>query len=139
MSTPAKEQMNDRFGPEVQRLADVKVIKNMMQRPAQLCIRDELQSSGPMVPVDGGDLMGQNVIGLLQAYDPERNQADWNDYVIGFSSSDGQPMLVESFMNLDSDELESYLVPEEVSPDEESKVDTGDSKEEDLFLGGQPG
>ena len=74
---------------------NVKVIKNMMLRPAQLCVRDELQLAGPMVPADGSDLMGQNVIGLLQAYDPERNQADWNDYVIGFSSSDGQPMLVE--------------------------------------------
>ena len=61
----------------------MKVIKNMMLRPAQLCIRDELQSSGPMVPVDGGDLMGQNVIGSLHAYDPERNQADWKYYVAG--------------------------------------------------------
>ena len=82
--------------------------------------------------------MGQNVIGWLQAYDPEKNQADWKYYVIGFSSSDGQPLLVESFMNLDSDELDSYLVPEEVLPDE-SKVDNGESKEEDLFVGGQPG
>ena len=65
---------------------NVQVIKNMALRPAQLCLRNELQLSGPMVPVDGDELMGQNVIGLLQAYDPERNQADWNDYVIGFSS-----------------------------------------------------
>ena len=117
---------------------NVKVIKNMMLRPAQLCVRNELQLAGPMVPADGGDLMGQNVIGLLQAYDPERNQADWNDYVIGFSSSDGQPMLVESFMNLDSNELDSYLVPEEVMPEAESKDDSDERKDEDLFVGSQP-
>ena len=117
---------------------NVKVIKNMMLRPAQLCVRNELQLAGPMVPADGGDLMAQNVIGLLQAYDPERNQADWNDYVIGFSSSDGQPMLVESFMNLDSNELDSYLVPEEVMPEAESKDDSDERKDEDLFVGSQP-
>ena len=117
---------------------NVKVIKNMMLRPAQLCVRNELQLAGPMVPADGGELMGQNVIGLLQAYDPERNQADWNDYVIGFSSSDGQPMLVESFMNLDSNELDSYLVPEEVMPEAESKDDSDERKDEDLFVGSQP-
>jgi len=98
----------------------------------------EVQLSGPMVPDDGRYLMGQNVIGWFQAYDPERNQADWNGYVSRFSSFDGQALLVESFMNLDSDGLESCLVPEEVLPDEESKVDSGDSKEEDLFVGGKP-
>ena len=114
---------------------NVKVIRNMMLKPAQLCVRDEVRVAGPMVPVDGHELMGQNVIGLLQAHDPDRNQADWNDYVIGFSSSDGQPMVVESFMNIEDGELDSFLVPEEVLPDEES----GDGKEEDLFVGDQPG
>lgn len=101
VSTSTKEQMNERFGPGVQRLAD-------------------------------GSVPGRFPI----LRDPKTFH--WNEYVIGFSSSDGQPMLVESFMNLDSGELDSYLVPEEVLPDEESKVDSGDSKEEDLFVGSQP-
>ena len=69
---------------------NVRVIKDMMMWPARLCINNQLQPTGPMVP-DDSDLMGKNVLGILQNFNPSGRSEDYNEAVIAFSSVTGQP------------------------------------------------
>ena len=86
----------------------------MMIKPAVVSLRNQLQAPGPMVPEDE-ELMGQNVLAIVQKYDPEKQQEPYNNEVIAFSSYTGQPVKVMPFMDLEEDMLSSYMVQEEVS------------------------
>ena len=96
---------------------NIRVIKDMMMRPARLCINNQLQPTGPMVP-DDSDLMGKNVLGILQNFNPSGCGEDYNEAVIAFSSVTGQPVKVVSIMNIEDDQLESYYVQGEELPDD---------------------
>ena len=77
-------------------------------------------------------LMGQNVLGISQSFDPSRNQSNFNDEVIAFSRHDGQPVKVTTFMDIDEESLECFYVEGMELPDgdslDESKTADGDGE-----------
>ena len=115
---------------------NVRVVNGMMIKPAVVSLRNQLQAPGPMVPEDE-ELMGQNVLAIVQKYDPEKQQEPYNNEVIAFSSYTGQPVKVMPFMDLEEDMLSSYMVQEEVLPDgdeAEVKEAMGEEVKEEMEL-----
>ena len=55
---------------------NLKVIKDMFIRPAMIGVRNQLTSVGCMSPKDDV-LMGQNVVGILQSFDPAKNKSNF--------------------------------------------------------------
>ena len=106
----------------------------MFIRPAMIGVRNQLTSIGCMSPKDDL-LMGQNIVGILQSFDPSRNKSNFNDEVIAFSRHDGQPVKVITFIDMEEDSLESYYVegmeiPDGESPEERIVEGDDESKEE---------
>ena len=63
----------------------VQVIKDMWLRPAMLAVRDQMTVAG-LVVISSRVHMGQNVLGILQKFDPDREEKNFNDEVIVVSS-----------------------------------------------------
>ena len=115
---------------------NVRVVNGMMIKPAVVSLRNQLQAPGPMVPEDE-ELMGQNVLAIVQKYDPEKQQEPYNNEVIAPISYTGQPVKVMPFMDLEEDMLSSYMVQEEVLPDGdevEGKEAMGEKVKEEMEL-----
>ena len=63
---------------------NIRVINSMKWRPVVSCLNKEIQPAGPMSE-DSTQLQGQNVLGLLQNYDPDGTKPNYNNEVMAFA------------------------------------------------------